>query len=175
MRLLSPGLEKGRTHRDRLVARIHPLAGSGVQDEELLRSGEGFGDAFFFLWRDPTDSGRDAFVNLRQMTCVDASYLSRTRGLAGLSGPARIALRHWPRLNSSPTMLLVWGQASGSWRRANRGRDRPIAPGSARTVGKPGRPVRLGESPNSYQGRRRASPHQQGRARLENPGAGSVP
>jgi hypothetical protein len=88
------GLEKGRTHRDRLVALIHPLAGSGVQDEELLRSGEGFGHAFFLpSWRDPTDSGRDAFVNLRQMTCVDASYLSRTRRLARLSGPARIALR----------------------------------------------------------------------------------
>jgi hypothetical protein len=76
------------------VARIHPLAGSGVQDEELLRSGEGFGHAFFLpSWRDPTDSGRDAFVNLRQMTCVDASYLGRTRRLARLSGPARIALR----------------------------------------------------------------------------------
>ena len=88
------GLEKGRTHRDRLVARIQPLHGSGVQDEELLRSGEGFGHAFFLpSWRDPTDSGRDAFVNLRQMTCVDASYLSRTRRLARLSGPARIALR----------------------------------------------------------------------------------
>ena len=86
--------EKGRTHRDRLVARIHPLAGSGIQDVELLRSGEGFGHTFFLpWWQDPTDSARDAFVNLRQMTTVDVSYLSRKRRLAHLGGPARIALR----------------------------------------------------------------------------------
>jgi hypothetical protein len=88
------GPEKGRTHRDRLVARIHLLAGSGIQDVELLRSGEGFGHTFFLpWWQDPSDAARDAFVNLRQMTTVDVSYLSRDRRLARLSGPARIALR----------------------------------------------------------------------------------
>jgi hypothetical protein len=88
------GLEKGRTHRDRLVARIHPLAGSGIQDPDLLRSGEGYGHTFLLpWWQDPTDAARDAFVNLRQMTTVDVSYLSRTRRLARLSEPARVALR----------------------------------------------------------------------------------
>jgi hypothetical protein len=88
------GLEKGRTHRDRLVARVIGLARSGVEHDELLRSGEGYAHTFFVpSWQHPSDSARDAFVNLRQMTTVDASYLSRTRRLARLSAPALIALR----------------------------------------------------------------------------------
>ena len=88
------GLEKGRTHRDRLVARLTTLSRSGIEHEDLLGSGEGYGHTFFVpSWRDPTDSTRDTFVNFRQMTSVDASYLSRSRRLARLSTPARIALR----------------------------------------------------------------------------------
>jgi hypothetical protein len=72
-------------------------------------------------------------------------------------------------------LLVSLKSAPASLRRAKRGRDSPITPGSSVTVGKQGRPVRLGESPNSYQGRAPASPHQQGRAELKNPGAGSEP
>lgn len=43
--------------------------------------------------RTPDDAARDAFVNLRQMTTVDVSYLARTRRQARLSQPAVIALR----------------------------------------------------------------------------------
>lgn len=88
------GREKGRTHRDRLVARIVPLARSGIEQADLVRSGEGYGHTFFVpSWQAQSDSARDAFVNLRQMTTVDASYLARTRRLARLSAPAVIALR----------------------------------------------------------------------------------
>ncbi len=88
------GPEKGRTHRDRLVARIVGLARSGVEHADLLRSGEGYGHTFLVpFWGDPANSARDTFVNFRQMTTVDASYLSRKRRLARLSAPALIALR----------------------------------------------------------------------------------
>ena len=88
------GPEKGRTHRDRLVARIVGLARSGVEHADLLRSGEGYGHTFLVpFWSDPANSPRDTFVNFRQMTTVDASYLSRKRRLARLSAPALIALR----------------------------------------------------------------------------------
>lgn len=88
------GLEKGRTHRDRLVARVARLAGSGLEHSDLVRSGEGYGHTFFVpSWHDPHDSARDCFVNLRQMTSVDASYLTRKRRVARLSPPAAIALR----------------------------------------------------------------------------------
>ena len=88
------GPEKGRTHRDRLVARIVALARSGIQHADLLRSGEGYGHTFLVpFWGDPIDAARDTFVNFRQMTTVDASYLSRKRRLARLSPPAVIALR----------------------------------------------------------------------------------
>jgi hypothetical protein len=86
--------EKGRTHRDRLVARIQPLAQSGIEDLGLLRSGEGYGHTFFLpSWEDPADGGRDLFVNLRRMTSVDASYISRKRRVARLSPPALISFR----------------------------------------------------------------------------------
>jgi hypothetical protein len=88
------GPEKGRTHRDRLVAPIQRLASAGVQDVDQLRSGDGYGHTFFLpSWQHPTDAARDAFVNLRQMTSVDVSYLSSKRRMACLSDPARIALR----------------------------------------------------------------------------------
>jgi hypothetical protein len=86
--------EKGRTHQDRLVARIQRLAGSGVEDPNHLRSGEGYGHTFFLpSWERPTDPARDHFVNLRLMTTVDGSYLSRARRLARLSPAALICFR----------------------------------------------------------------------------------
>jgi hypothetical protein len=86
--------EKGRTHRDRVVARIRPLAGAGIEDAGLLRSGEGYGHTFFLPpWEEPTNAAHDRFVNLRHMTTVDASYLSRGRRLARLSPAALICFR----------------------------------------------------------------------------------
>jgi hypothetical protein len=147
------GLEKGRTHRDRLVACIRPLAGSGVQDPDLLRSGEGFGHTFFLpSWQDPRDAGRDAFVNLRQMSCVDTSYLSRTRRMTRLSEPARIALRRrlaqfFTDYAPSPLELTEADQRGGLIREARslvsverlahgaRGRgDQPIAAATIRSA-----------------------------------------
>ena len=88
------GSEKGRTHPDRLIARIVPIARSGIEQADLVRSGEGYGHTFFLpSWQDPDDAARDAFVNLRQMTTVDVSYLARTRRLARVSQPAVLALR----------------------------------------------------------------------------------
>ncbi len=88
------GTEKGRTHRDRVVARIVAVARSGIEHADLLRSGENYGHTFLVpFWGDPIDAARDTFVNFRQMTTVDASYLSRKRRLARLSPPAVIALR----------------------------------------------------------------------------------
>src|SRR5207244_1017623 len=88
------GPEKGRTQRDRLVAPIHRLASSGFQDFDLLRSGDGYGHTFLLpSWQDLSDAARDAFVNLRQMTNVDVSYLNQKRRMARVSDPARIALR----------------------------------------------------------------------------------
>jgi hypothetical protein len=88
------GPEKGRTHRDRLVARVASVRESGILDLDLLRSGDGYGHTFFLPdWDDPTRAEADRFANLRQMTTVDASYLSRRRRLARLSRPAVIALR----------------------------------------------------------------------------------
>ncbi len=118
------GLEKGRAHRDRLVARVHRLTGSDIQNAELLRSGEGFGHTFFLpSWQDPTDAARDACVNLRQMTTVDASYLSRTRRMARLSEPARIALRRrlaqfFTDYAPSPAELVEADQRGGLIREA---------------------------------------------------------
>jgi hypothetical protein len=86
--------EKGKTHRDRLVARVQLLAGSGVEDPSRLRSGEGYAHTFFLpSWKDPTSDSGDCFVNLRHMTTVDSSYLSRDRRLARLSPPALICFR----------------------------------------------------------------------------------
>ena len=86
--------DKGRTHRDRLVARIQPLAGSGIQDLSRLRSGEGYAHTFFLpAWEEPANDASDRFVNLRRMTNVDASYLSRTRRLSRLSPAALICFR----------------------------------------------------------------------------------
>ena len=88
------GPEKGRTHRDRLVARIQSVRNSGIRDPDLLRTGEGYGHTFFLPdWESPDHNEADHFVNLRQPTAVDASYLSRRRRLARLSTPALIALR----------------------------------------------------------------------------------
>lgn len=86
--------EKGRTHRDRLVARIQPLSGSRVDDPSRLRSGEGYAHTFFLpSWEEPANDARDHYVNLRRMTTVDASYLSRGRRLARLSPAALICFR----------------------------------------------------------------------------------
>jgi hypothetical protein len=88
------GPEKGRNHRERLVATIQPLRGSPVEEPDLLRSGEGYGHTFFLPdWKTPHRAEADRFVNFRLMTTVDASYLSQRRRLARLSAPAVIALR----------------------------------------------------------------------------------
>jgi hypothetical protein len=88
------GPEKGRGHRERLVARVLSLRSAGIEHPELLRSGEGYAHTFFLpSWLDPTSSSDDVFVNLRSMTTVDASYLSRARRLACLSRAAVICLR----------------------------------------------------------------------------------
>jgi hypothetical protein len=88
------GPEKGRTHRDRLVGRVQRLADAGIADPRLLRSGEGYNHTFFLpSWVDPSRDRDDMFVNMRQMTTVDAAYLSRQRRLARLSEPAVVALR----------------------------------------------------------------------------------
>lgn len=88
------GPEKGRTHPDRLVARIHRIRGSSILDANLLRSGDGYGHTFFLPdWENPDTGEADGFVNFRMMTAVDASYLSRRRRLARLSSPATIAFR----------------------------------------------------------------------------------
>ena len=72
------GLEKGAVHRDRLVVQIQPLRSSGIADASLFRSGEGYAHTFFLpSWENPADDAGDRFVNLRRMTSVDASYLSR--------------------------------------------------------------------------------------------------
>jgi hypothetical protein len=88
------GPEKGRAHRARLVARIQSVRDSSIVDPSLLRSGDGYRHTFFLPdWESPTRGEADRFVNLRQMTTVDASYLSRRRRLARLSPPAVISLR----------------------------------------------------------------------------------
>src|SRR5688572_18825732 len=52
------GPEKGRTHRDRLVARVQAIRPSGIADPELLRSGDGYQHTFFLpSWEHPTDNG----------------------------------------------------------------------------------------------------------------------
>jgi hypothetical protein len=78
-----------------------------------------------------------------------------------------------PVVASKLALLVSLKSALPSWKGADRGRDRPITPWSVVTVGKPGRPVRIVQSPNSCRGRRMTSPHQQGRARLDKPGARS--
>jgi len=79
--------------------------------------------SFFHRWQDPTDAARDAFVNLRQMTTVDASCPSRTRRMARLSEPARIALRRrlaqfFTDYAPSPAELVEADQRGGLIREA---------------------------------------------------------
>lgn len=88
------GPEKGRRNRARLVARIQKLAGGGIVDPRLLRTGDGYNYTFFLpSWRNVNADADDMYVNFRFMTSVDAAYLSRQRRVVRLSRVAVIALR----------------------------------------------------------------------------------